>query len=230
MILDKFSSVAYPIPEDRKMMSGFFDGISEMIFNHFKLWINGESYRFSEIEYYVSNTNHNDVFTHERTIQREFGRWYFHEAGVDITFGSNYAFASILIRGLRIDGTGERGTFISGPLNILKTMGNSFDTIETPKHDFYIKYSDKLTPTKWIKHQRIGLNRKKELEIYRKEYGEVPDKDELFYNQPYRYIAWLEPYHSFRNKLKVLEDEYKKGTDIKIIQGAFNYFPNFLKN
>jgi hypothetical protein len=132
------------------------------------------------------------------------------------------------IRGIKSDYSNDRESFISGPLNVLKTIGKSFMSIENTKHDFYIEYSDKLEPIKWIKHHRVGLSRDKEIELltrYLVEYKE----NEFFYYKPYRYIAWLQLFHSFHNKYKVMKDAYDSGLQLDVLQGAFNYTPDFLK-
>jgi hypothetical protein len=231
MILDTLAQLVYSIPHDQDQMSDFFDALSEFVFQKVRLVINQENFRFSEIEFYVKSHSHKDMFTHDDPLQSELGRWYVHESGIDMTFGNSNMAASILIRGLKNEGSRNlRGMFISGPLQVLKKICSGMKTIDSTNHDFYIEYVNGLEETVWIRHSRIGLSKETEIKR-RKEYYDLDTNDEsdLFYNRPYRYVAWLEPYHSFRNKLKVMEDEFKAGTDVKLIRGAFSYTPNFLK-
>lgn len=227
MLLDKLSAVTFPIPQNRNEFPGYLDKLAEFIFKKLILKNGNETFRFCEIEFYICSADHLDLFSHQKPQQIEFGLWYFHESGLDITFGDQVSFASFLIRGIRREDSGRRERFISGPLNVLKTLCNSTQTIDQGKINILVEYSDNLPKTSWIKHERIGLNIQKELDC-KKDVGDFTDEN-LFYNSHYRFISWLEPSHGFRNRNRVLEDAFNSGADKDRIQEAFSYTPKFLK-
>ncbi|MFC2080875.1 hypothetical protein ACFLR8_01530 [Bacteroidota bacterium] len=225
MIQSVFARVAHPIPEDEDRVPAFLDQISELIFQNFILHIGYETYRFSEIEYYINSYFHEDPFTHQDPRQTDPGKWYVHESGMDITFGVGNIYASILIRGIMEESTNG---FISGPLKVMKKVFTALNSIDNKNHEFFIEYKENIEETSWIKHKRIGLNKETEYKYCHEKNLDV-DENDLFIDKQYRHISWLMPYHSFRNKLRILEDELISEADPDVIQKAFSYTPKFLK-
>lgn len=93
-------------------------------------------YAIVEIEFYYYSPEHRDVITYPR--QMKSGRWFFHQSGVDLTFGSysitdksgykNAQFGGILIRGLR---KLDDGKYIFGPLKCIDELWDNFDAFGT---------------------------------------------------------------------------------------------------
>jgi hypothetical protein len=98
-----------------------FSTIAEHFLNASELAVNGKPYRIAEVEAYYCGPGHADPFAHRNTLQREFGRWYFHRTGgqfrggsfkgLDLTLGDGIAHFGILIRGM-VD---PEGRYIDGP-------------------------------------------------------------------------------------------------------------------
>lgn len=99
----------------------WFAAVAGHLLNATDLVINGNSYRFAELEAYYHGPGHADHFSHREAVQRENGRWYFHRTGgqyrggsfkgLDLTFGDGTAHFGILIRTL----VAPDGTVIDGP-------------------------------------------------------------------------------------------------------------------
>ena len=78
-----------------------FHDIAHLLFNDYSINVNGHFYRLLDIEfYYFSEGKFEDPYIHMNELQKESGRWYFHESGVDITFGAEGSYGGILIRGI----------------------------------------------------------------------------------------------------------------------------------
>lgn len=227
MLLDTFRDIVSPLPSLKDEMPAFLDRIAEFVFQKLIVRNDNDAYRICEIEFYVLCDIHPDIFTHRAEQQQRFGLWYFHESGMDITFGDNDFWASFLIRGIRKEGAGERDRFISGPLRVMKELCNSTQTIDNGAINLLAEYEDTLPSTEWITNKRIGLNRDTVIKRHMEKSEKTPE--ELFFDKPYRYISWLEPFHGFRDRTRVLEDEYRSGASRDQIQKAFNYTPKFLK-
>jgi hypothetical protein len=65
-----------------------FDELANYLMNECVLEINNNEYRIAEIEFYYFNKEHNDIHTHRHKCQKKSNVFYFHPAGVDITFGN----------------------------------------------------------------------------------------------------------------------------------------------
>ena len=203
------------------------DRIAKFVFNELLISNPKDDYRFTEIEFYILSDVHPDRFSHEADMQKQFGMWYFHPSGIDITFGEGVIYASFLIRGVGRMGPGGEMSFTSGPLNVLDELLNSGQKVDAKYLSLSLKYKKGLKPIKWIQHQRIGLN--KNSEIKKRKLNEESNSDELFFDKPYRYVAWLKPEHQFKDKTKVLQDAFITGEDRDLIEQAFSYKPSFLK-
>ncbi|HEV3438051.1 MAG TPA: helix-turn-helix domain-containing protein [Gemmata sp.] len=99
----------------------WFADIIGRLFNATDFLVNGEAYRFAELEAYYHGPGHFDLFSHRDPVARENGRWYFHRTrgeyrggsfkGLDPTFGDGIAHFGILIRSI----INPNGTLIDGP-------------------------------------------------------------------------------------------------------------------
>ena len=94
--------------------------------------VNNNSYRMLEIELYVYNDKHNDIFTHCHTEQKNMLTWYFHQMsekensykggtykGMDITCGIDDGYGGILIRSIMNE---TDNTVIEGPCKVVNEI------------------------------------------------------------------------------------------------------------
>ena len=91
-----------------------FDKLADYLMNECVLEANNNEYRIAEIEFYYFNEKdeHADIFVHCNECQKKSNVFYFHPAGVDITFGNDSYYGGILIRGIINIKTGK---YIIGP-------------------------------------------------------------------------------------------------------------------
>lgn len=113
----------------------------------------------TEIEFYFRASGHADPYLHGNPLQSEYGRWYFHGSGLDLTIGTSDYQASILIRAIcAIPET--RSGYQYGPLNVVTGIFHSisncslqslkFGLVRIPEQDIKIE--------KPIAARRVGLN------------------------------------------------------------------------
>jgi len=87
----------------------YFTKLAQYLLNEVTLMVNGEPHRLVEIEFYFTNDEHPDPYTHHDAVQEECARWYFHRTGgsyrggnykgLDISIGqSKTEYGGILIR------------------------------------------------------------------------------------------------------------------------------------
>lgn len=99
--------------------------VAKELLNATCLNVNGHLFRLMEIEFYVYNKNHCDVFAHRYDDQKTHCKWYFHKSankqysykggtfkGLDITCGDADSYGGILIRSISDIKTGK---IIEGP-------------------------------------------------------------------------------------------------------------------
>jgi len=112
-----------------------FPIIADKILNGTILECKGKKFRIREIEFYLKNDKHSDIYCHQNKDQKSFGYWYFHRTsdsggyksgtykGLDITLGDENSFYGILIRTIQ----GEDNKMIEGPCKsvnkLLETCG-----------------------------------------------------------------------------------------------------------
>lgn len=100
-----------------------FTTISNILLNKSSLVVKNERFRLCEIEFYLKNDDHNDLYVHSIPDQKTFEGFYFHQfkngsyksgtyKGLDMTFGNVNSYFGILIRSMMNVNTGE---FIEGP-------------------------------------------------------------------------------------------------------------------
>jgi len=103
MLLEKFKELAIPLTGQKIFNLDQMEELAKFIFQNILVSNGQENYRFCEIEFYIHSESHPDPYSHKAKEQKKFGRWYFHESGLDITFGNEHVYASFLVRGIRIN-------------------------------------------------------------------------------------------------------------------------------
>ena len=192
-----------------------FLNIASHLFNDFKIQVNNHFYRLLDIEfYYFSEGKFDDPYSHRNDLQKETGKWYFHESGLDITFGADGNYGGILIRGIgkvSVEGKRENGFIeyeLHGPMNVTKELTRNFHDIfnASPNAFGLVDISRErlgalMPEMKILKTNRLGLS--------------VNSKDENgFYQQkPYRFIGYLENgNHKFKEKERVIKTLVNEGS------------------
>ena len=112
---------------DKDAIENSFDRIATELLNSKTLDVNGQVFRFTEIEfYYFHKDYHPDEYTHRHL--RKAGEWRFHNQGIDITLeGNDVQDGGILIRGILVD-----GQYINGPIKCLKRIFEAFGKVTEP--------------------------------------------------------------------------------------------------
>ncbi len=106
---------------DNSAIENSFDRIARELLTSKTLVVNGQIFRFTEIEfYYFHKDYHPDGYTHRHL--RKSGEWRFHNQGIDITLeGNNVQDGGILIRGILVD-----GKYVNGPIKCLQRIFEAF--------------------------------------------------------------------------------------------------------
>ncbi len=176
-----------------------FKRIADDLMNHWILKIESKMYRITEIEFYLKSEFHNDTYTHGHKLQQLKERWYFHGAGIDLTFGVNGFYGGILIRALY---DFKENNYTYGPLNcvteLFSNIGHIYETnlsfglVSAKPNDFEAE--------KPIPAPRVGLN---------------PNKDKDKYEAFYRFL--IMPKRKHAEKTKIAEGMKQQGySDIEI--------------
>jgi len=171
-----------------------FDELANYLMNKCVLEINNDEYRIAEIEfYYFDEKKHNDIHTHRDKCQKKSNVFYFHPAGVDITFGNEHYYGGILLRSIINLQTNE---YIIGPHKVayeefLKCNKNNKLIIELKEK--------KLDKKLFFQSCRVNLK------IYKE--NEKLSKDFIF--EPYRYI--LNDENLILNLLNFTESHFLAG-------------------
>jgi 3-methyladenine DNA glycosylase Mpg len=179
------------------------------------LSINGNNYRMLEIELYIYNNKHLDIFTHKSNEQKNMLTWYFHQMsdkehsykggtfkGLDISCGTNGGHGGILIRAIINEAD---NSVIEGPCNVVNKI-LELNKVESIK-DFVInKFNSNLSCVahNFLKLEekhfafenlyvapRIGLTLK----------GENKTEKEEYINKNYRYIVFKDKIKKERKKM-----------------------------
>jgi hypothetical protein len=114
------------------------DKMADYLLNNCILVINNNNYRLAELEFYLKDADHDDIFIHGDENQHIPYRWYFHKQfggnyksgtykGLDITFGynddevqiNNDVYGGILIRSIVNMTTNE---IIEGPCKVVNKI------------------------------------------------------------------------------------------------------------
>lgn len=168
-----------------------FNKIAKALMTEFVIKINTTEFYLTEIEFYcktMNNDAHQDPYVHGDVLQKEFGKWYFHGSGLDITFGNNNFYGGILIRGIKT--YSESGwKYTSGPLNVVKKLFSESNNI-SEKTVFYLEFKkEKIVPLNGpFFANRVGLN---------------PSTNKKYFDRKYRAITDISSKHPFKEKEKV---------------------------
>ena len=108
-----------------------FNQTAKHLLSNVCLVVNGHSFRLIEIEFYLYNDKHSDVFAHCYKYQKTNFKWYFHHAsdkehsykggtykGLDLTCGSVNSYGGILIRAIQ----DNEGKIIEGPCRVVNKI------------------------------------------------------------------------------------------------------------
>ena len=182
--------------DDNSILTSFQEVAKSLLLNY-QITVNDSyHYRFTEIEFYLSHPSHLDPYPHLDDRQLEMGQWYFHDSGIDITFGCPDYHGGILIRSIR---KSQDGRFYNGPWvvrrELLKHMTNAANS------QLHIKIEPFLNIQKDKSGQiytspRIGLNPVKDAENAYK-----------YFNAEYRFVIFKEDTanHCRKAELKPLQ-------------------------
>ena len=170
-----------------------FKRMAAEIMNDWILQIEDTRYRITEIEFYLKNDTHNDVYAHGHEIQKEVGKWYFHGSGVDITFGSGSFYGGILIRAIYNLDTRK---YIYGPIKVVTELLSSIKNVYRSSLSFgFIADDEKLIESEIpIAAPRVGLNSKHNQEMH---------------DKFYRFVVMPKMQHA--NKTEIVEAMKKQG-------------------
>ena len=163
------------IKENDNNIENGFKHLAQYLINETILEANNNIYQICEIEFYYYNESveHKDVYTHQNDdFQTKSNRFYFHNSGVDIAFGSDNAYGGILIRSIK---KLEDNKLISGPRLVVQELLNSSDNLCT-QMELKEKPKEKTTDYELLRAFRVGLNIT----------GEDGQEDYIF--KRYRYI------------------------------------------
>jgi 3-methyladenine DNA glycosylase Mpg len=209
-----------------------FNEAAKFLMKDCLLQIRGEKFRIIELEFYYCSRDHRDCYIHDyekggHAKQKQFGRWYVHASGLDLTFGSDGNAGGILLRGIKkIDNDGNPSkTIYSGPINLRqpvlrdneRNVMSSFKVLDEldALDNTIVSIVKKNRPFDGdvICFSRVGLKEK------------ASDTDASMLNRHYRYIAEYKYdstcIHPFREKEMVAKHLLNIGKieDLKDVLG-----------
>ena len=125
-----------------------FDEIAEILLTKTKIVKGTREYYITDIEFYLYCDGHEDIITYPRNC--EAGDWFFHDSGVDISFGSNLSFkddkailennsffGGILLRGIKpVGGYSSSKNLTDAPKNIVDELFDKFSAFNTSLDNF----------------------------------------------------------------------------------------------
>ena len=153
-----------------------FDEIAKILLTKTKIVKGIREYYITDIEFYLYCDGHEDIITYPRNC--EAGEWFFHDSGVDISFGSNSSFedgkakipnnsffGGILLRGISLienkdsSNKGVNGTDLKDrPSNVFYELFRNFcafsGVVEFPK---LVKCELERDSIEFEKHKRKNL-------------------------------------------------------------------------
>jgi len=109
----------------------FFYKASQELMNNFLLCITDNDIELCEIEFYYYADNHKDEKTLKHEKQKTVTQLFFHEFGIDLTFGCKNFYGGILIRGIKYN-----GKYIAGPENVKKYLQEKINDLENQSINF----------------------------------------------------------------------------------------------
>lgn len=208
-----------------------FDKIANTLLNKSTLCIADKEFRICEIEFYLKNDEHNDVYTHADEDQKSVGKWYFHKRGgaykggtfkgLDLTFGKD-SYGGVLIRSIQNNQTNK---IIEGPcrvVNQILSLTNNLaikdlvpfnapqlDALD-PTSPLYVKSSALKDKEEIFTGPRVGLTLR---------YTTEDRKDYLM--KPYRYLIKFPSIK--KNWATVIYKLHQEGLSVKEIHEKTTY-------
>jgi 3-methyladenine DNA glycosylase Mpg len=162
-----------------------FYSIADYLLNSVQLIIANQPYRINEIEFYLTNTQHDDPYSHCHQDQLTLGKWYFHRydngsykggtyKGMDITLGNGSdSYCGVLIRAISpiVIGSPHKKMVINGPCrtvnHILDQLGygdsvalmTNFELFDVTDNrvNLVLMETDSLTKESIYQGPRVGL-------------------------------------------------------------------------
>jgi hypothetical protein len=197
---------------DKRALLKDFDRMARYLAFELALKVNDAMYRIVDFEFYAYSHHFKDPFTHKHRQQTQRGQLYFHPSGIDITFGYNVDYGSILIRGVKRISDVRSFKFFNvsqttyDPRKVVTEVFSNLHELNSGKPNeialVEIKDRNIMGPSLgYIKTARFGLSDKKEPK------GKFKD-------MPLRYIVLFEHNGGGDDKVpdieKLLEAEYKR--------------------
>ena len=195
-----------------------FQRIARIFCNDYRININDHFYRLLDIEfYYFSKEKFEDPYIHCNALQKETGKWYFHESGIDITFGADGNYGGIIIRGIvkvtaaGMEDNGYVDYEIHGPLNVLKEITKKFhDAYDNSPNIFSLV--DISADRKNVLYPELDLLKTNRLDLS----VSTKDPNAIFHGKPYRFIKVFEKVkHQFKEKERAIKTLVKEGSITK---------------
>lgn len=159
---------------NRNNVETSFERIAKELMNEWSLACGKNLYRIAEVEFYLRTINkednwHHDSYVHGHDLQKTSHRWYFHGAGIDLTFGQEDFYGGILIRALC---NIENGEYHYGPLKLLVELFGQFPEVYGTNHTFGLipAEKDQFKREDPIAAPRVGLNPKTDIDMFEKNY------------------------------------------------------------
>lgn len=165
----------------------YFDKIANYLFFKNVIISNENKFQLTEIEFYYYSMYHEDPFAHKHDLQKQFGSWYFHNSGIDFTFGNNIVYCGVLLRGMVVVGENSKAYHVEGPILLFDKLFKNLSLFQNN----LIGIEKVIFPSieKIHKAKRIGL----------KLYGENIEAKKDFIDLRYRYV--IMPHLLTKNKL-----------------------------
>lgn len=160
-----------------------FDYVANVLLNYTYLMVRNVGYRLVEIEFYLNNAHHPDLYVHSNPDQLLLNKFYFHKfkngtyksgtfKGLDLTFGDNESktYFGILIRAVLNTQTDQ---LIEGPCNVVNHVLSQYgfgSVVELTERsvlslhanipNFILVRTDELDTEPMFIGPRIGLSEK----------------------------------------------------------------------
>jgi hypothetical protein len=189
-----------------------FEDIANKLLNESYLKINNVKYRLVEIEFYLRNNNHPDMYVHANPEQLLTYKYYFHRfgngtykagtfKGMDIVFGNadSNTYFGILIRAIL---NTETDVLIEGPCNVVNHILESYEydtvsdltenesvSIRKNSDNFILRSTTKFDSENLYRGPRIGLSGNK-----------------TYVSDPYRYCIFQKRIKKQKTKLLLVEE------------------------
>jgi hypothetical protein len=199
-----------------------FYRIANDLMNHHVIAVKDVQYRIVDCEFYYDHPKHPDKYTYPHKEHEKNGTWFFHDTGVDITFGNKEenAIGGILIRGIAkvIDNKNENGNYIEkheknlGPLNTLDILFSHYESVFDKTNAFYLMPNENIENVDIFESPRRGLKNS--------------DDKKDFYKKPYRFISFPYLRHAGKSEIQKYLVEEKK-LDENVIKELFT--PKYIK-